>query len=757
MKLKTTWTTITVMMKLKQNQPSTVPTRICQITTKMSITIKKKKSYYVFHPSRISCRISVRNKSQKTQKNQKNKKIKKNIKNIKFKKKLKNDKIRKKFSKNQNHKSKVRNDFFLVILLAILFSWKQPPKIPEVRFQIVDNWTETNSSGQYTVNTNIFFDKSLDSDPNTCLHFRNQKICRTSLGFHPSSKIMNRNIRMTNGNIMKSLIVTHWNGGSKHMKNQIPEIQYILDTRKPDLLLLSEANIFDTNMDHELVTIGYTMQKTKTWDTVGHCRLIALVRNGLQLQVVEKWMSGEISSIWYKISSRGCRTLYLGGVYREHSVLHQTEITDSEAQQITRWKIFINQWTTANRLGDCIIIGDTNLDHLKWANPDPVNTVMTNLVKDGPETEGAIQMIAGATRFWPHQNPSLIDQIWANCPQRILTAKNIQYSSTDHNIIEVTIKLKGKIGAPKVIRKRCNKNWNSETYKSMVEEIDWTSMYNSTNVSQTYGIFEENLRKILDKIAPMKTVQLRNNYKPWIDDDLKILMNTRDSQRKIAINTGLPSDWNNYKAARNKCNFQLRKSKDEHIKSMYKKLEIESNISDMYKLTRQQLGWSKTSTPDSFLVDGRRISSPSQMANIQAKSFNEKIRKLVENLPAAGGDPLKLLKTAFLRWGNRANQRPEFKLNKITSSQTEELLRKLGNSNSSGNDQLDSRSLKIAATSLILPITFIINQSIETETFPNQWKVAQLIPLHKGKGVCPFNPSNYRAIAILPVLSKLAE
>ena len=51
-------------------------------------------------------------------------------------------------------------------------------------------------------------------------------------------------------------------------------------------------------------------------------------------------MDTNVSSIWYKISSKGCKTLYLGVIYREHTVLNQLFITDSELHQNARWKSF---------------------------------------------------------------------------------------------------------------------------------------------------------------------------------------------------------------------------------------------------------------------------------------------------------------------------------------------------------------------------------------------------------------------------------
>ena len=53
------------------------------------------------------------------------------------------------------------------------------------------------------------------------------------------------------------------------------------------------------------------------------------------------------------------------------------------------------------------------------------------------------------------------------------------------------------------------------------------------------------------------------------------------------------------------------------------------------------------------------------------------------------------------------------------------------------------------------PLTHIINQSINTGIFPDKWKEARVLPLHKS-GLTD-DPYNYRPIFILSVLSKIFE
>ena len=53
------------------------------------------------------------------------------------------------------------------------------------------------------------------------------------------------------------------------------------------------------------------------------------------------------------------------------------------------------------------------------------------------------------------------------------------------------------------------------------------------------------------------------------------------------------------------------------------------------------------------------------------------------------------------------------------------------------------------------PIASLINKSIETGIFPDDLKIASVIPIHKGGGKDDVN--NYRPISILPTLSKIFE
>ena len=63
--------------------------------------------------------------------------------------------------------------------------------------------------------------------------------------------------------------------------------------------------------------------------------------------------------------------------------------------------------------------------------------------------------------------------------------------------------------------------------------------------------------------------------------------------------------------------------------------------------------------------------------------------------------------------------------------------------------------IKDAAEELAAPISFLINYSFETETFPTVEKTAKVTLLYKSGERNSFN--NYRPISVLNVISKVAE
>ena len=96
-----------------------------------------------------------------------------------------------------------------------------------------------------------------------------------------------------------------------------------------------------------------------------------------------------------------------------------------------------------------------------------------------------------------------------------------------------------------------------------------------------------------------------------------------------------------------------------------------------------------------------------------------------------------------------------FRLSEVHPEEVEKIISKLKNSSSFGLDLIDTKVIKLIKHEILPSITHVINLSISSKKFPDHWKSAKIIPLHKKED--NLNPKNYRPVAILPIFSKILE
>ena len=132
----------------------------------------------------------------------------------------------------------------------------------------------------------------------------------------------------------------------------------------------------------------------------------------------------------------------------------------------------MDQWSRIDRLnGEVIVVGDLNLDKLKWQYPDKVNVLMVLEMKNTVESNGYAQMVTGPTRFWRNTAPSLVDHVWLNHPDRLLSCRNLSRPVADHNLVSTTYRTKGKCSVTKEIFKRQWRKLDLQAFKDNLAKV----------------------------------------------------------------------------------------------------------------------------------------------------------------------------------------------------------------------------------------------------------------------------------------------
>ena len=101
------------------------------------------------------------------------------------------------------------------------------------------------------------------------------------------------------------------------------------------------------------------------------------------------------------------------------------------------------------------------------------------------------------------------------------------------------------------------------------------------------------------------------------------------------------------------------------------------------------------------------------------------------------------------------NNNNKFSLKKISLHNLTKIMNKLKKKKSAGIDGLGQDQLILGSRTLTAPLNIIINESITTGIFPEDWKEAKVTPVLK-KG-CPVTVSNYRPVSCLTAACKVLE
>ena len=98
---------------------------------------------------------------------------------------------------------------------------------------------------------------------------------------------------------------------------------------------------------------------------------------------------------------------------------------------------------------------------------------------------------------------------------------------------------------------------------------------------------------------------------------------------------------------------------------------------------------------------------------------------------------------------------PHFAIPQVSVSYVEKQLQSLDTSKSTGSDGLSARFLKMSASVIAPLLTKIYNSSLNTGSYPQKFKIAKVVAIHKkGKKT---DKANYRPISILPIISLIFE
>jgi len=231
---------------------------------------------------------------------------------------------------------------------------------------------------------------------------------------------------------------------------------------------------------------------------------------------------------------------------------------------------------------------------------------------------------------------------------------------------------------------------------------------------------------------------------PWLNPGLKKSMFERDKLKKIACRLKTNESWSSYKSAKNQVNEAIKLAKSSYYNAYF--AANCGNIKNSWK----GINLIMAKTPQLTKINALKIgdvsySSPREISDVLNNHFSNVGPSLASEIPPVSID--------FSDYINPVSY--AFTLTETSIDTVLKLINSLPLNKACGLDGISCRLLKEAAPIVAPFLTHIINLSITTGIFPDEWKLARVSPIYK-EGV-KSDPNNYRPISVLPVISKLIE
>jgi hypothetical protein len=527
----------------------------------------------------------------------------------------------------------------------------------------------------------------------------------------------------------KDYLIIHMNCRSINHKED--EIKMILEQLKPDILCLTETWMDASNPKQTFETQGYKVLRKDRTD--GFKQLYGK-SNGGGLLIIHKRnqkikikdIAGENEeALWIQVATSN--PFMLGLIYRASytSLLQEEQGQTSLGNMLEKASLITR---------NVITIGDFNCDTSAIKKTDE-----TKRLEDVHEVHNLHQQITAPTRI-TEDTKSTIDHIWSNPQENLVQTTGTVIGISDHLGIYAKLNTKRVEQKTNTIKFRSYKNYDADKFKEDIRErLLESEVHNKIYEGKLNEALEE-LSKILvngaDKHAPIKEIKQSKEkpYVPWMTSEIKKEREAKNILIKMNYLQPQLSDKEEIKRLKNKLNHVKRK----HKRAYYKKklAEYKGDSKNTWKVFKELLNKQEI----------KETIEPDLMNKEKANRFNHYFATI--------GTEIKN-KLGIIDTNVKYNKNKGFSFSEVSEETVGKLIDKIRIGVATGADGISARILKDCKDEILPTLTALVNLSFRTNTFPESMKAATIKCLHKKNST--EDPSNYRPISILPIISKVFE
>ena len=543
----------------------------------------------------------------------------------------------------------------------------------------------------------------------------------------------------------KNLIFAHVNVNS--LGEKCDYFRDLLLKNLFDILCITETKLSEYYVTNDLHVEGYKLhRKDKDRNSGG---IVVWVRSDIphfrDTDLEFSVENAHIESLVINLSIKK-EQWYLLATYKNPKVSN-----DLYVENLT---CFYNELLTGSRAKEIIMLGDVNINLLQTPN----------CLSDMFDVYGLSNMINSPTCYKSTRG-TLIDPVVVLNDKRFFQAINVQCGMSDwHNLVGCVTKINLPRVAPKTIVYRSYKDFDNDAFTKDMSYAPFHVNEIFDDVNDKYWFVSKLCSDVINKHAPMKKRVLKSSHVPYMNSKLRKQMYKRNNARNKYVKQRTDYNWNIYRMERNKTTAMRRES----IKNFFvSRCSSATNPSDFWKCIRPFLSFNSQVYSDINLnEDGQVTTNPTEVSGLMNEFFANVASGIGMEDSIHITENSNWLGEIFARHENHpsvqaiaevsagADEFP-FNFKKITTETVKKKLQQIKPNKATGYDNIPPKLAQRTSSETAAAIAHVINSSFATEVFPDDLKLAEIVPLHK-KGNNMLK-ENYRPVSVLAVFDKIFE
>jgi hypothetical protein len=511
-----------------------------------------------------------------------------------------------------------------------------------------------------------------------------------------------------------------------------------------DIVILTETWLYDCIQSDELFDERYIVYRRDRQSTGFHSTkkgggvLVAVLKTIKSVRKTE-WET-KCEDLWIEVFlpiSQSINRISICGVYLPPPV--QRSILEHFVDGCG--KVFENSVHCA------LIIGDFNLGKIDWSLVDDLSN---GYIAPGCG-ESLVELVhlnkLNQLNKIRNKSDRILDLVLTELP-----ASSCEVRSTDalskvddlHPPLEINV---SRVTDTGLTSNPDNKiyNFRKANYSLIRKELakyNWVdSLCRSSDVNEMVNIFYTILNQIIGLHVPTKKVA-KAAVPLWFTNDLRRTLREKENLRKRHKKYKNPLDEVELKILSRRCKTMMNECYNKYIKSMEDGIKMNPKL--FWSFIKSKKG-NKGSYPQT-MTDGQIITS-------SGLEICELFGSYFEGVYSVPGLANSNMSNEYISLMDRYSQpitTPVISEETILKS-----LKSVNPNKGAGPDGIPPFFIVACADELLPALHFIFNRSLQSGVFPELWRMAKVVPVHKNDSVNLV--SNYRPISILSTLAKIFE